>query len=438
MNNILVIGAPRSGFSLLIHILGKTLKYKKVVYDKKQYMVNEIIKIVSGEFSKYIRDFFDNKKLLDKLIYNGEFNLLTGGPKWIEKDDAVVRKYVGVNGYNDFTFLIYLPKWALNFDFIVHSHYNPKSWIENSYYDKYLKFAPIRDPRGILNSATFSINAITSEYLLSFVKNFDEEVLREEMAKYKLTDIEMFKGLVKWLKGYLDEFIEVQDYFNLIKWEDIIDDSAKTIQKIATLRGITLSLKEANKIWAELGHKNNLRYHKFNFRKGGGIVGEWKKRLTNYHLEILKEENFDEYLEFFGYEKIEFFDEKDYTPFQKEISSYIEKGEFLNNIKDENLFIYNWNKSNIAQTSHNFKRYERQGFIKIERSSFKDENIVNEFEKYMNKKMEFVVNMLNDFYNNPNKFENLKKEYQKVLSKTYEEEFKTAKNFLDGKIELEE
>jgi hypothetical protein len=175
MNQMLVIGAPRSGFTLLLTILGKTLKYKKVVYDKKQYAMNEIIKIASKEFKYYLYSFFEKHINIDDLIYNGEFDLLVGGPKWVENNEAVVRKYVGINGLNDFTFLIYLPKWSLNYYFIVHSHYYPKRWIEDNYYNKYLKFAPVRDPRGILNSATFSINAITSEYITKYIPNFNEE-----------------------------------------------------------------------------------------------------------------------------------------------------------------------------------------------------------------------------------------------------------------------
>jgi len=438
MNQMLVIGAPRSGFTLLLTILGITLKYKKVVYDKKQYMINELIKIASKEFKQAIYNFFEKKIDIDDLIYNGEFDLLVGGPKWIEGNEAVVRKYVGINGLNDFTFLIYLPKWSLNYHLMVHSHYNPQSWIDDNYYNKYLKFSSIRDPRGVLNSATFSINAITSEYITKYMPSFDENELREQMALYKQTDIDMFKGLVKWLKGYLDEFIEVKEYFNIIKWEDMIDNSAKTIQKIATIRGFTLSLDEAQNIWDGISYRNTIEFHKFNFRKGGGVVGEWKKRLTNHHLKILKDEGFDKYLEIFDYEEIEFFDEKDYTSFQKIVSDHITKGKIYNIIKDENLFIYNWNKSNISQTSHGFKRYERKGFIKIERSSLKDEKLVVEFEKYMNEKMEFIVTFLNDFYNSPEKFNELKDKYQRLLSDSSEEEFKKAKEFLDGKIEIKE
>ena len=77
---MLVVGAPRSGFTLLLTILGETLKYKKVVYDKKQYMMNELIKIGSKEFKYSIYDFFEKKIDIDDLIYNGEFDLLVGGP----------------------------------------------------------------------------------------------------------------------------------------------------------------------------------------------------------------------------------------------------------------------------------------------------------------------------------------------------------------------
>ena len=56
----------------------------------------------------------------------------------------------------------------------------------------------------------------------------------------------------------------------------------------------------------------------------------------------------------------------------------------------------------------------------------------------MNEKLKFIVGMLEDFYYNPEKFDELKDDYQKKLAQNYEEDFKKAKDFLEGKIVIEE
>ena len=37
-----------------------------------------------------------------------------------------------------------------------------------------------------------------------------------------------------------------------------------------------------------MDHVNLLRFHKHNYRKGKGIVGDWKNSLVNEHLDIFR------------------------------------------------------------------------------------------------------------------------------------------------------
>jgi len=359
---------------------------------------------LASVYLKYgFSNFFEDKIEMKDYMYNGEFDLLIGGPKWINPKDAneaVIRKYMGIKDNGDFTFLLYLPKRVLEYDKVVHSHYYPKSWIDDHYYDKYLKFASLRNPMGVINSAVFSINAITSEYITKYIEDFDEDYFREIMALYKLTDLELFEGLVKFLKSYLDEFLPIMDKFFTIKWEDIIDNSFKTIGIVAKEIGVNVSEEEIKHIWQKLDHKNLPKHHLFNFRKGHGVVGEWKNRLTNHHLKIFEKYGFNDYLRVLGYEEIKYFNEDNYTEFQKEVDISIKQGVICNKITDDNLFKFCWNKSNIAVTTHKFDRFERDSHSQIERSSLKDKKIVFEFLSYIKPKIELINKMLKEYEKN--------------------------------------
>lgn len=449
--NIFTLGAPRTGFTLLISIVNELSQYAKRAKKSNKRLIAEItIDIASiylkNEFFAFFQDHIDMKDYM----YNGEFDLLVGGPKWINplnKDECVIRKYIGIKDNGDFTFLIYLPKSALNYDNVVHSHYYPKSWIDDGYYADYLKLASIRNPMGVINSAVFSINAITSEYITKYIDDFNEDEFREIMALYKLTDLDLFEGLVKFLKEYLDEFIPVMDEFNVIRWEDIINNPIETIKLIAKKIEVDIGDEEAKKVWDKLDHRNLPIHHLFNFRKGHGVVGEWKQRLTNHHLKIFEKYNFNEYLKLLGYEEMKYFDEEKYTDFQKEIDSHIKAGTICNRITDDNLFKFCWNKSNISRTSHAFDRFERSGNSQVERSSLKDKSLAVKFAKSVAPKIDLVNEMIKDFEDNfdfsINKeryfdelTKDLPKEQQEIIQRKFDAIYTIQQREIMGDVEL--
>jgi len=418
VDKIFVLGAPRTGFTLLISIINELSQFSNSLESKKTLEYKSLVNIASISLKSDFFTFFQDKIDMNEYMYNGEFDLLVGGPKWINqenKNEAVIRKYIGIKDNGDFTFLLYLPKSALNYDRVVHSHYYPKSWVEDSFYDAYLKFASVRNPMGVINSAVFSINAITSEYITNYIDDFDEDEFREVMAQYKLTDLDLFEGLVRFLKEYLDEFISVMQHYKIIKWEDIINSPYETITTLSKLLDVTVSKDEIEEIWSRLDHKNLPKHHLYNFRKGHGIVGEWKKRLTNHHLKIFEKYNFNHYLKILGYDEIEYFDETLYSEFQKEINEYLNRGEICNKIEDDNLFKFCWNKSNIAQTKHKFDRFQREGSTKLERSSLKDKELALMFAKQMEPKVTRINEMMR-FYEKSEDFSLTLEHFEALLS----------------------
>jgi len=440
-NEIFVLGAPRTGFTLLLSIINELSAYRNTALDKSNLQLNRLVDIASIYLKNEFTHFFKDKIDMKDYMYNGEFDLLVGGPKWInpeDKEECVIRKYIGIKDNGDFTFLLYLPKNLLEYDKVVHSHYFPQSWVEDSYYDSYLKLVSIRNPMGVINSAVFSINAITSEYITKYVKDFDENEFREIMALYKLTDLEMFDGLVRFLRDYLESFVPIIEKYNVVKWEDIINSPIETIAQIGKLIDIDVNEDEINNIWDKLDHKNLPKHHLFNFRKGHGIVGEWKKRLTNHHLKIFEKYNFNNYLRKLGYEEIKYFNEKEYTDFQREVDLHINKGQICNKISDDNLFKFCWNKSNIAVTSHEFDRFQRDGDSQVERSSLKDNRVAVEFSEFIKPKVELINKMLRDFETNPSfEIENYYSLFSRNLEKTKVQEMNMKMEALENMKKLE-
>ena len=335
---------------------------------------------VERAMSRFIREHVDE----NLVFYSGEFRLLTGGPKWIDPDDpevTCVRKYFGAKDLDDFTFIQYHPRFVLDFDDVVHSHVNPRAWLDHPGYRDYLKFTAIRHPIDILHSSVYSINALTSEYIQRHVDD-DPSGIREELAVYKLSDPNFVEGLVTYLLKYLREFVEVKDRFDhLMKWEDIIGDPIKTIRGVGSAADIEISDDFAAQIWQKLDHRNLMRWHKHNYRIG--VLDDWKRTMTNTHLEIFKKHGFDDILGALDYPKIEMFDPSDYTPVQQKIEECVARGEAYTPKVDDNIFWFAFNKSNFVSDKFKFKTYPRLGDVRIERSCFKDEAFVERFRETM-------------------------------------------------------
>ena len=126
-------------------------------------------------------------------------------------------------------------------------------------------------------------------------------------------------------------------------------------------------------------YKNQTTYHVHNFRRG--IIGDWKLHLVNEHLEILKGQSFDNFLQVFGYENIEYLDQVNYTPFQQIVRDHIRNGRVYRAELDADLFTFAFNKSNFRSSKYDFVSFSGENGVEIERSSIKDENLLRGFMK---------------------------------------------------------
>lgn len=382
----LVISVSRSGFTLLISALIEIQKATGLsqISNRELVLKSFIDRASPYIVSKYKQAFTDFGWSND-LIFSGEFDSLVGGSKWLNpknSDLACFWKYFGIRGKGEFLLKVSHPKQVLDYYQIVHSHVNPKTWLEDPYYSNYRKFTSIRNPIAIINSYCFAINSITSEYIQRFCPNADEIQIRQKIALYKMTDLNFFSSFINFLTSYFENFIPVKDEYVSIKWEDLIARPVTTIQYLAEHLERPISSEIAEEIWQFLGHRNLSRSHQYNYRynhhKDSRIIGNWKKGLVNEHLELLEQSNFNHYLTALGYDPIQKLDPDEYSPFQKLVSRYIQRQEVYKSKKDPNLYVFGFSKNNIDPSHFNFKSYEQKQWTQIERCSIPDNSPIVE------------------------------------------------------------
>ncbi len=392
----IVVGFPRTGFTLLISIIIECLNSRKIEFDNKNlnHLFNEINFNLSEKILFFLKKNFSDKEIL----FNQNFQSLMGGPNWIEEIDGeervCIRKYIGIKGKGDLTLIISLPKISLDFHKIPHSHGPFKFWTNYE-----LKFASIRNSLGTINSACHSINAITSQYIQNYYSNLndeDTELIRKDIAASKLSDENFFMAMVDPMKKSFEELIKYQNKFNIFKWEKIILEPYKSIEKILSILKIKLSTKEINDIWEILKFRNLTQAHKHNYRVGKAYVGDELESITNEHIEILKSHDFDKIHDNLGYKTLEYLDENNYNEFQKNISRAFKQKKIIFNHKDEELYWFSFQKSNIDFTKFNFKTFEWKKFTKLERTNIKDLQLINTIWEIA----EETIENANDYINN--------------------------------------
>lgn len=378
----LVVAAPRSGFSLLISIIHNLFSRsgRTPFRSYKQTAINRVVELASFYTTAKYRAAFASFGITRDLIFNGEFHLLVGGPKWLHAENprlACVRKYFGVRGMGDFLLVTSHPREVLDYDNVLHSHTSPGLWEQEAGYASCLKFTTIRNPLGIINSASFSLNAMASEYIQRFLPHESEDHIRLRHGMYKLTDLEFFRGLVRFLKNYLDEYLLCRDQYLAVKWEDLITEPAQVICQVANALQLDCTEKEARALWAPLDHVNLPHFHKHNYRRGKGIVGDWKNSLVQEHIEIFREYGFERYLEALGYPPLPNFRRSDYSPNQRLIARHLQCGEIYRDVGDPDLFGFAFNKSNIDASRFGFKSFSAGKWTRVERSTFAQDSIVH-------------------------------------------------------------
>jgi hypothetical protein len=268
---------------------------------------------------------------------------------------------------------------VLDYYEVIHSHVEPNVWPKHFDTPANMRFASMRHPVGTLTSACFSLNALSSEYIQRFIpEHQDNDLLRQRLALYKLTDLKFFEALLPPFKKYLEEFSEYESSYYTMRWEDLINEPLETISGIARHLNSNIDSEAVRAIWDKLDHVNLTGEHKHNLRKGHGLADGWKNWITNTHLEILKDHGFEKFSVRYGYGSFPKLDEAQYTPFQKTLTNFLDRGEIFLDYGDSTLFGFAFNKSNIDFSGFGFHHYPWRTNTCIERSSCKNESLVLE------------------------------------------------------------
>jgi hypothetical protein len=377
----LVVGYPRTGFTLLISVISEILNCTNNVRPGR-HALKTFCDTAGMQISEQIKQVFQRRGISNDLLYNYNFKQMVGGPKWLKEngnDTACFRKYIGVKGKGDFTLITSHPRQVLDYYEIHHSHVAPSYWVGHVAYAEYQRFASIRHPAGTLASACFSLNALSSEYIQKFIPlERDNDILRQKLALYKLSDLNFFEALLSPFKSYLDEFSLCSDQYVVMRWEDLIQSPIDTVHKLANAMEINLDQQQAVEIWCKLDHVNLTGAHKHNLRQGYGVVNGWKHWLTNTHLDMMRDYGLDKFTQALGYGALNTLDEAAYTTFQKKLENAIRNSEIIREYDDDDLFGFAFNKSNLDLDRFNFNRYDWRTHTQIERSTCTDNDLVME------------------------------------------------------------
>lgn len=373
---LLAIGAPRSGFSLLISVLIEVRAATGVRPTRRQ----RALRAMEGTLGRLVADrieaAFRDAGLGEKLLYNDNFKRLSGGPRWLEPEGVVFRKYFGVPGMGDFTVLTRHPPGLLEADEVVHSHTGAALWPELEPFVRHLRFASVRNPFGVLNSAVFSINALTSEYLQrKFPPGHDAEPLRQRLAEYKLSDRRFFASLAAHLARELEAYLPHRGRYTEMRWEDLIVQPAATMARLAAAAQTPISEAAAGRIWQRIGYRNLTGAHRHNFREGHGRVGDWKRWLVDEHLEMARAAGLGPLMRELGYDPHERIDPASHTPFQRKVAAALAAGRVIDETEDRDLFTFAFNKTNIDFSQFGFRIGAWRAHTRLERSCFSDEGL---------------------------------------------------------------
>ena len=205
----------------------------------------------------------------------------------------------------------------------------------------------------------------------------DRRVLRREMALNKLTDLRVCQGLMLHQLKYWREYLDCRDRYAEWRWEAIIADPIGSVQWVGRQLGLDIGAEEAHAIWTPMDHRNLLMYHKHNYRKDHGILGDWLNHLHATHIDMARALGLVDIAAALGYDLDAWHTARPRSAFQDELDYYLRR-EQVAPMQDPVLAGFCFNKSNIDASAFNFKSFPGKQWTYVERSTFTEDAMVLE------------------------------------------------------------
>lgn len=154
---------------------------------------------------------------------------------------------------------------------------------------------------------------------LEIIVSFASKYSSPKYVKSIINNLDWFASTAIVIKKYYEDYCKFQD-IKLIKYEDLIFDSLKTIKYIAEILKVYITESEVESIWKKIGFKELRVRHLW--RPG---IGKWKEYFTKTHIDILKSLGYENFLRELGYENM--MENLCYPELSKEVEHLSQKAE---------------------------------------------------------------------------------------------------------------
>lgn len=134
---------------------------------------------------------------------------------------------------------------------------------------------------------------------LDIIVSFASKYSSPKYVEFLINNLDWFYSAAKIIKEYYKNYCDSFKEIRLIKYEDVIFNSLKTIKGIAEILKVNMTESEVASIWEKVGFKDLGVRHLW--RPG---AGKWKEYFTKAHIDILKSLEYENFLGDLRYENL--------------------------------------------------------------------------------------------------------------------------------------
>ncbi len=157
-------------------------------------------------------------------------------------------------------------------------------------------FVPVRNPLDILVSHAFEL-----EHVLPVMRGITRvsEQERDAYGRARLANAEWVAGAMTYVTNFYDAWLRHRDRFVSHRYEDLLREPERAIQRLADACGQSVSHDVARSLWNEVGHRP-LKANPAHFFRPG--TEKWREYLDDEHEALARAAGWTTLLPELGYE----------------------------------------------------------------------------------------------------------------------------------------